>query len=137
MTRLRGFLAGFLFLMLLGCGSDHSLTPVHGKVFYQNRPLPCGTIVFTPDPAHGCTGPQASADIQPDGSFNLHTADVEGAVPGWHRVTILALEPAPKDTPRFTIPRSLLPEKYRDPVQSGLAAEVLPGKANGLNFNLE
>jgi hypothetical protein len=112
---------------------------VHGTVFYNGKPLTCGTIVFTPNPARGCTGPQGSAEIQPDGTFNLRTSDREGAVPGWHRVTILAIEAPAKspDAARFSIPRSLVPEKYRDPVQSGLACEVLPGKPNGINFNLD
>jgi hypothetical protein len=139
MKRLRPTAAGLLTLFLFGCGGDGPLSPVHGKVFFQGKPLPRGTIVFTPDPARGGAGPQASGDIQPDGTFILHTASVEGAVPGWHRVTILALEPPSTDpgAPKFIIPRSLIPEKYRDPAQSGLAFEVLPGKTNGMHFNLE
>ena len=139
MTCLRAIAAGLLALLLVGCGGKGSLSPVHGKVFFKGQPLPRGTIVFTPDPTRGGAGPQAAADIQPDGTFALHTAAIEGAVAGWHRVTIFALEPpniAP-GAPTFLIPRSLIPEKYRDPAQSGLACEVLPGKTNGINFNLE
>ena len=139
MTRLRGIAAGLVALLVLGCGGEGGLAPVHGKVFFQGKPLSRGTIVFTPDPARGGAGPQATAEIQPDGTFALHTAAIEGAVPGWHRVTILALEPPCTDpgAAKFTIPRSLIPEKYRDPAQSGLACEVLPGKTNGIHFNLE
>lgn len=139
MMHCRSIAAILLTLLLLGCGGDGALSPVHGKVFFQGKPLSRGTIVFTPDPARGGAGPQASADIQPDGTFSLHTASIEGAVPCWHRVTILALEPPSTDpnAPKFIIPRSLIPEKYRDPAQSGLAFEVLPGKTNGIHFNLE
>ena len=139
MTCLRGIAAVLMALVAVGCGRTGSLSSVHGKVFFQGKPLPRGTIVFTPDPGRGGAGPQATAEIQPDGTFALHTAAIEGAVAGWHRVTILALEPPCTDpnAPKFVIPRSLIPEKYRDPAQSGLACEVLPGKTNGINFNLE
>ena len=122
------------------CGGEETLAPVRGKVFYRGLPLPRGTIVFTPDPGHGCSGPQASAEIQPDGTFSLRTGSAEGAIPGWHRVTVLAVEPAPPANGtgfRFSVPRSLLPEKYRDPVLSGLVCEVQAGKPNGINFNLD
>ena len=136
---LSSILAVCVCLLVAGCGPDGALAPVQGKVFYQGKPLPRGTIVFTPDANRGCTGPLASAEIQPDGSFALHTDKAEGAIPGWHRVTVLAVEPPPKDGSgfRFVVPRSLLPEKYRDPIQSGLACEVQPGKVNGINFNLD
>jgi hypothetical protein len=139
MMHCRGIAATLFALLLVGCGGDGPLSPVHGKVFFKGQPLSRGTIVFTPDPTRGGAGPQATAEIQPDGTFTLHTASVEGAIPGWHRVTILALEPPPTDpnAPKFTFPRSLIPDKYRDPAQSGLAFEVLPGKTNGIHFNLE
>jgi hypothetical protein len=137
MMRLRGIAAGLVVLLALGCGSKGSFAPVNGKVFFQGRPLPRGTIVFTPDPARGGAGPQASADIQADGTFTLRTAAQDGAIPGWHRVTVLALEAPDPNGPKYMIPRSLIPDKYRDPAQSGLACEVLPGKPNGINFNLD
>src|SRR5439155_503659 len=98
-----------------------------------------GTIVFTPDAQRGGHGPLSSADVQPDGTYDLRTGTVPGAAIGWHRVTIMAVEPPPAtgSGPRFQVPRSLIPEKYRDPTLSGLSCEVKPGKENGINFNLE
>lgn len=122
-----------------GCDGGPALAPVHGKVTFRGAPLTRGTIVFTPDAHRGGHGPLASADIQPDGGYTLATGSTPGATVGWHRVTIMAVEAAPANTPgqRFHVPRSLIPEKYRDPELSGLNCEVKPGKDNGINFNLE
>lgn len=124
-------------LMLTGCDSGPTLAPVRGQVTYQGAPLRRGTIVFTPDAKRGGHGPLASADIQSDGSFTLHTGDLPGAVVGWHRVTIVAVEAAAAaQGQRFAVPRSLIPEKYRDPELSGLMCEVR-NKDNGIHFNLD
>jgi hypothetical protein len=112
-----------------------SLTPVHGTVSYQGVPLHAGTIIFTPDPERGTTGPVALAAIQPDGSYLLQTGDQPGAAPGWYRVTIVALETASEGG--LVVPRSLLPEKYRDPDLSGLVGGVQAGQDNRLDFPLE
>lgn len=133
------FLSAVLVL-LAGCDAGSApLAPVHGKVSYKGAPLPRGTIVFIPDASRGSSGPLARADIQADGSYRLRTGGSEGAPAGFHRVTVAALA-APAAVPagqRFSVPRSLLPEKYRDPDLSQLTCEVKPGKENGINFNLE
>jgi hypothetical protein len=112
--------------------------PVRGKVFYQGMPLRGGTIVFTPDPTKGGTGPLARAEIQADGNFVLRTGDRPGAVPGWHRITIVAVDAtsAPAGT-GYAAPRSLVPVRYRDPDLSGLSWEVREGQANTVELNLE
>jgi hypothetical protein len=136
---LRSAAAAVLLLLVAGCGGDpDQLMPVHGKVFYQSVPLGGGTIVFTPDSTKGGTGQQAHAEIQSDGSFVLKTGDRPGAVPGWHRITIVALDAisAPAG-PGYAAPRSLLPVKYRDPDLSGLSCEVKEGQANTVELNLE
>src|SRR5207248_2660078 len=62
---------GLLLVVLAGCGrpAGTSLAGVKGRVFYRGRPLPGGTIVFTPDPERGGHGPQACAEIGPDGCY--------------------------------------------------------------------
>jgi len=124
-------------LVVVGCGQDDGLTPVHGRVFYNGRPLPGGTIVFTPDLEHGGRGPLACGEIDADGRYSLHTGDKLGVVPGWHRVTIappsLAVAPGQAVSP----PAVNLPPKYRDPEQSGLLREVQPGKSGEQDFHLE
>ncbi len=131
--------AACLLLLSVGCGADvPTLIPVHGKVSYRGQPLTAGTLVFAPDPVRNGPGPLSRADIQPDGTYQLKSGDGLGAVAGWHRITVIAVV----DTPavpgqRFVRPRSLLPEKYRDPELSGLTCEIKPGKENVVNFNLD
>jgi hypothetical protein len=130
----------FLVVLNLGCGSDpDSRTPVSGKVFFKGAPLKRGTIVFSPDERRGGRGELARAEIQPDGSFSLKTGDREGAVAGWHRVTIVAVEVMvdPGGELDFTEHRSLVPLKYRDPELSGLDYQVEPGKENHIDFHLD
>jgi hypothetical protein len=137
---MRVFLAWAFLLLALGCDSgSSSYVPVTGKVTFKGAALHSGTIVFSPDVQRGCGGLPARAEIQPDGSFTLSTGDQPGSSPGWHRVTIVALEP-PAALPAgeaFAIPHSLLPEKYRDPELSGLACEVRSGDDNHIDFNLD
>lgn len=131
---------GVLMVCCCGCGSPAppSLAPVHGKVLFHGRPLTTGTIVFAADPQRGTNGPLAHGDIQTDGSYTLRSGDSAGAVVGWHRVTVVAVElvaagpgqPGP-------VARQLVPSRYGDPNLSGLGCEVRAGTDNGINFNLE
>lgn len=115
------------------------LAPVTGKVLYRGAPLPTGTVVFMPDVTRGGYGPAAHAEIQKDGSYRLRTDGADGAALGWHRITVLAIEPPPIELPKeqFVVPRSLVPEKYRDPELSGLVREVHLGKVNQIDLHLE
>jgi hypothetical protein len=125
--------------LTMGCGAaGQSQVPVRGKVFYRGVPLTAGLIVFAPDATRGTNGPLARSEVQPDGSYQLHTEGAAGASPGWYRITIMALEPstaAPGAPP--SVPRSLLPDKYRDPELSGLVRQVKTGQENLLDFHLE
>ncbi len=124
---------------VLGCGRDSAkLLPVSGHVYYQGKPLAGGTIVFTPDPERGGSGPMAFAEIHTDGSFTLHTGSAFGAVAGWHRVTVAALPPPPAIA-GISISREppSLPAKYSDPELSGLLQEVKTGVANTLELRLD
>jgi hypothetical protein len=120
--------------LLSGCGESTppTLAPVVGKVFYHGRPVARGLIVFVPDAQQGAAGPMSRATIGPDGSYTLHTGDGVGAVPGAHCVTIAAVEGQSGGEPR-----SLLPEKYRDPDRSGLRCEIAADRPNTVNFHLE
>ncbi len=144
MSRERFLFATFRTLLALsllaGCERGAGpLVPVAGKVVYRGAPLPTGTVVFTPDPQRGGRGQPAHAEIQKDGSYRLRTSDAEGVAAGWHRITVLAVEAPPGDLPRdmVLVPRSLIPERYRDPELSGLTREVKAGKENQIDVNLD
>jgi hypothetical protein len=116
-----------------------ALSAVHGQVSYNGILLHTGIVVFTPDPLRGTVGPSAHGEIQTDGSYILYTGDQCGAAEGWHRVTIIALESSPyiNQGGQRPVPRSLLPDKYRDPELSGVVCEIKPGQDNRIDFNLE
>lgn len=144
---LRPLLPYALVLSLVVGGCQPETPPVavvRGKVTYQGAPVPTGLIVFVPDPTRGGAGPMARGDIQPDGSYRLRLWEGEGpgrdgAVVGWHRITLHAVEP-PRGTAESgpgIAPRSYLPARYRDPELSGLVREVRPGVENVLDFDLD
>jgi hypothetical protein len=120
-----------LLLLAAGCGGSADQTAeVQGRVFYQGKPLDGGTVVFAPDPSRGGSGPLATAEIQPDGRYQLKTGDKPGAVPGWHRVTVAPAGPAGAAT-------RTLPAHFRDPDLSGQRYEVKPGQENTIDLNLD
>ncbi len=139
MARLMARTVWLLMLLMIGCDAEsRTPVPVRGKVFYRGIPLKSGLIVFAPDSTRGTEGPLARAEIQSDGAYELHTEGAAGVHPGWYRVTVMALEPtAAASTETPVIPRSLLPDKYRDPELSGLVREVKAGQENLLDFRLE
>ena len=136
--RFGSILVGASWLFFAGCDAGTpTLVPVSGKVLYRNQPLPRGTIVFVPDADRGNNGPLAQGTIQGGGSYTIQTEGKSGAMPGWYRVTVIAVE----STSGFSlnglaVPRSLVPERYRDPQLSDLACEVKAGQENSINFNL-
>jgi hypothetical protein len=132
----------FMLLLIAAAGCESGspdLAPARGRILFRDIPLHTGTIVFTPDSLRGTTGPSARGNIRPDGTYVLETDDKAGAVPGWHRVTIVAMDSAFSSGSggQFVVPRSLLPDKYRDPEQSGLVCEIKAGQENCIDFNLD
>jgi hypothetical protein len=129
-----------LLSAVYGCGHDDSPTaPVRGRVFYKGAPLPGGSIVFTPDADKGCQGPLARGEIRPDGTYTLTTDGRPGAVPGWHRITVVSIQLAP-DRPAgtaFADVRSRLPRQYAAPDLSGLERQVLAGEDNVFDLHLD
>ncbi len=129
--RPRLHLCGLLLVLATGCGGGTDQTAeVQGRVYYQGKPVEGGTIVFTPDPSRGGSGPLARSEIQADGRYQLRSGDTSGAVAGWHRVSV-----APAGPPGS--PGRLLPTRFSDPDLSGQCLEVKPGQQNNLDLYLD
>ncbi|WP_169980806.1 hypothetical protein [Tautonia rosea] len=132
-------LAAALVATVGGCGSKSDLpetVPVSGTITYNTEPVPQGTITFLSAEGHTATG-----TIQPDGSYRLGTfAAEDGAVPGQHRVMIVAdtADPTliPGSSPGYEPPKELIPPKYKDASTSGLVADVSRENSE-INFDLE
>jgi hypothetical protein len=129
-----GKLAGIGCLVLLafaaGCNRQPAKKePVRGHVYYRGMPLPGGTIVFAPDPDRNSSGPIARGIILSDGSYDLAAGPDQGAVHGWHRVTVASAAP-PGSSFSF-------PLRYTDPEISGQSCEIKAGQTNIINFRLD
>jgi hypothetical protein len=108
-----------------------SLTLVHGTVTYLERPISGGSIVFIPDEERGTIGKPVHADIQPDGTYSLRLGEhAAGICPGKYRVTV--------GCSRQTRYGSIQPpERYSDPVTSGLTCKVEAVGDHTINFHLQ
>lgn len=117
-------LLGFTFA-LAGCSSNGRLKTavVSGKVTFNGKPVPNGTVLFIPE----TPGPTATGEIGPDGSYALTTYQKgDGAVLGKHKVVISAMEDTTSKLPedRNPLPPSIVPDKYTHPTTSDLREEV-------------
>lgn len=136
----QGLLLIAVALAIAGCSRGNRLetAPVHGKVTYQAKPLPTGSVIFVPVTA----GPTAEANLQPDGTYTLGTYDEnDGVVPGEYKVMIIAMSESPtpleaEDVKPGAGPKSLIPSRYGDTEKSGLRATVKADADNEINFEL-
>jgi hypothetical protein len=60
----------------------------------------------------------------------LATAGKKGVPPGWYQVFVISQEPFDTSRP-YLLPKSLIPERYRDPTTSGLAIQAVEHPAAG------
>jgi hypothetical protein len=133
-------LAAMSFALALGCsGGGQGLAVVKGKVTYNSKPVPNGTINFLPIDGNK---PSATGEIQPDGSYALKTflgnRPSDGAVVGQHKVVIVAMQDMASRLPeeRIPLPPPIVPIKYTSPATSTLTADV-EDKENTINFDLK
>lgn len=123
------------FLMVLpGCGTRSGagkLVPVIGKVSFEGDALTTGSLSFRPDGNKGNTSKvEPFGTIGPDGTYKLFTAQKEGAPTGWYKVIVVVDTPSnPKDP--YSMPRSVIHKKYRDPKTTDLSVEVVENAAPG------
>jgi hypothetical protein len=125
--------------LFVGCGSGEepnpATVPVQGKVTYQGQPVPKGTITFQP-----AGGRPAVGEIQPDGTYHLSTfGEKDGAIPGAHKVMILANTGDPTkmpSSPGYVVPKDLVPKKYARTETSELEVTVSKDKTS-YDFDLK
>lgn len=133
-------------LLVAGCSRrGPALAQVKGTVLYDGQPLAGATVSFVPDGSKGTKGRMAIGVTGADGRFSLRSfAPDDGAVTGFHNVSIAAMDSVPEDPapqpngqPGPTPPlKSRIPARYNDPATSGFSAEVKAGTANEFEFKL-
>jgi hypothetical protein len=114
--------------LLAGCGPQALATgTVSGKVTLQGQPLSAGVVLFT----NAKAGTGASAALDASGNYQLETPLVTGPYD-------VAIQPPPAPPPHEMskpVPKSQIPDKFRDARTSGLKTTVNPGK-NTADFTL-
>jgi len=123
------FLVGSL--LVAGCNNENAgLVPVKGKVTYNGKPVPNGTINFMPDAGRSTYG-----EIQPDGTYSLM------AIPATHKVVVMALNDTSNRLPeeRSPLPAPIVPNKYTHITTTDLTAKVEDkgSKPNEIDFDLK
>ncbi len=133
--------AGAMLLLALafsGCGSSSdgiNREAVSGAVMLDGKPLPDGSILFSPME----TGPSAGGVVV-GGKFSIPRSD--GPAPGSYRVEIISVQPTGKKIPDLDGPPGSLVEEKTNVVpryyntQSELRAEVKPNGSNAFEFQL-
>ncbi len=119
-----------LAALCAGCGPSGPTTyPVTGTVSYRGTPLPTGVIMLRP-----AQGPAASADIGPDGKFEVEL------VAGEHAVQVVALrlsEAAKKDFSQLANAPSYIPKKYNSFETSGVTVTIEPNRTDPVTVDLQ
>lgn len=122
--------------------------PVRGRVEYNGQPVEGAVVVFTTTLPGQSRSLSATGRTDATGSFALRTyRDRDGAIAGEHRVVISktvfvssSVKPlGPNQAGEILdamVEKSLLPEKYRSPSDSGLRATVVAGGPNSFDFSL-
>ena len=126
----------------VGCKEPPAPTfPVSGKVTYQKKGLPSGTVIFTPDAAKGNKSKESPFGmIGPDGTYSLTTNGRDGAPLGWYKVAVNP-QSMPKEMPPLGQPMPNPPAinpKYQKADTSGISIEVTdPPKPGAYDIELK
>jgi hypothetical protein len=122
---------GSLVVLLSLAGCSRPVGQVTGQVFYNGQPLSSGTVTFKGADgykAHSVIGPQQTYffDNVPVGRVSIAFESHNRVPSGFGTVKVPAQIPQPKsDAPVPVVP---VPDKYKNPEESGLSHAVTPGK---------
>ncbi len=137
---MRAPLLGLALLVLAaGCGRSN-IAPVSGRVTLDNKPLANASVVFQPDSDDKNPGPGSQGLTDASGQFTLRllTGNRNGAVVGWHKVSITAYEggdEVPSSGSDIVFRKALLPDEYN--ADTKLRFEVRPEGTTSANFDLK
>lgn len=116
-------------IAVFGCSSASSLdrAALTGTVTCDGKPLEHGMIGLLP--TGDTRGPQGSAAIEADGTYEVQTAGKPGAVIGTHKVVVQCREMlSPREVREMKVGRSLIPAQYTSYDDTPLTVEIKPGK---------
>lgn len=116
-----------------GCESKPAIPTAvtHGRVTLDGQPLPFGEVSFFPDSTKGNAGPMGIGAIMEDGKFEISTSGQKGALVGWHKISIMAIDMSKPIKPW------IIPGQYGDPDQSGLTVQIKPNQVNEVPLELK
>ena len=129
-----------LFMLQVGCssGDQFSTAPVSGTVTSDGKPIPGGSVTFSPT-ATGTkdhAGKPASGTIQEDGTYTLTTySDGDGAVIGKHTISFTPPATEVAAAPAGGHAAAPPPSPYAGMVPKQPEVEVIPG-SNSMNIEL-
>ncbi len=112
-----------------------------GKVTYQGKAVPGAKVSFIPaneDPKKPSPAGRAGGETDADGAYELAWGkdQLAGCPAGNFKVIIFAYQDLGDKADDEVKPPSLIPEKYNNPMTSGLKATVKEDD-NEINFNLD
>jgi hypothetical protein len=126
------FLLPVFLAVAAGCGGGKKQIPVKGKVTLGNTPLTSGSVTYHPDESKG-TKVEATSIVGPInelGEYSLSAGNREGCPPGFYKVTVTASIPSDPKNP-YSLPRSIINQKFNDPRTTPLSVEVKPDAPAG------
>ena len=126
---------GLFAYLVCGCGSDRpKLVPASGVIFFDDKPLTSGHIMFQPQRGRG-----AIADIQADGTFKMSSfSQFDGVTVGQHRVSVSSnAEGGVDEFGEEYAGKSLIPRAYTNFRSSGITVDVPPEGIDNIVIELE
>jgi len=115
--------------LLAGCNSQ--MGDVHGKITYQGKPVPVGSVLFVPKvPKEQFeAGKPASGAPNAAGEFQLSTfRQNDGALVGPHTVTYMAPQLSRKESPDYEERLKLVEQYGKLGLPKDYIIDVKPGR---------
>lgn len=117
---------------MVGCGEKLELAPVSGTVYYKDKPVESGVVMFQP-----AVGEIARGQIGPDGKYVLETlGQGEGAILGNCKVRVSVRSTPASSSGEIGLGKLLIPEKYTYFDRSGLTFEVTADRTEPYDIHL-